>query len=439
MNVSSSVDKRMFESLMTSQALSPEALRSHAEQQLQNTLAHAARTAPFFRQRLSDFADNASAFDLERFRNIPLLTRDDLKDDLRDIASQDMPKGHGEHSFGGTSGTSGMPILVKRTRLVGLMQTALQNRFFANMKLDRSHKMVLIKGDTMGDYPDGETTDAPWLPKYISNSPYAPVISLRQPVDLIRQLEFLNRQGRCYLTTQPSNLAGLAVQLQQNRENFPDIDVAGILTIGELVQPYHRKLAKEQFFCPIMDQYTAAEAGNIATQCSHGNLHVNVEALHVETLRDDGTVSDPGEEGRIIVTSTINWATMLIRYDIGDRGVLSQKCSCGSALPVLKLTVGRQRNLFKFSDGTSVLGLLSPAQYHDIFPIRQWQLAQTAEEEITIRYTSDHPEDAHDRTRLAAALKDYFNRPQLSIRFDRRDRLELTETGKLQEAVREYS
>ncbi len=184
MNVSSSVDKRMFDSLMTSQALSPEALRSYTEPQLQKTLAHAARTAPFYRQRLSGFTDGNAVFDVERFRDIPLLTRDDIKDELRDIASQDMPQGHGEHSFGGTSGTSGMPILVKRTRLVQLMQTVLQNRFFANLKLDRSNKLVSIKGDTTGDYPDGETTDAPWLPDYISNAPYAPVVALRQPVDL---------------------------------------------------------------------------------------------------------------------------------------------------------------------------------------------------------------------------------------------------------------
>ncbi len=249
---------------------------------------------------------------------------------------------------------------------------------------------------------------------------------------LKKQLEFLNRQGRCYLNTQPSNLAGLALHLQHNKADFPDIDVAGVLTIGELVQPYHQKLAKEQFSCSIMDQYSAAEAGNIATQCSHGNLHVNAEALYVETLREDGTVCEAGEEGRIVLTSTVNWAMMLIRYDIGDRGTLSTGCSCGSALPVLKLTVGRQRNLFKFSDGTSVLGLLSPARYHDIFPVRQWQLAQTADEEITVRYTSDQPDEAHDQPALASKLRAYFNRPQLCIKFDRRQKLELTETGKLQ-------
>ena len=431
--------EQMFDSLMTSQQVSKDELRVYAEQQLSSTLAHAARTAPFYRKRLIGFEDQNVPFDHKRWQQVPILTRNDIKDRLDDIASNDVPPGHGELSFGGTSGTSGLSILTKRSHLVDLMQIALQNRFFANVKISRSFRLIQIKGNEGGNYPEGQMVEEPWLPSYVCNKTPAPVLSLGQPVNLEDQLEFINRQGRCYLNTQPSNFAGLALLMKERATEYPKIDIASVLTLGELVQPYHRELAKDVFNCNIIDQYSATEVGSIASQCAHGNLHVNSETLKVETLRDDDSCCDENEEGRIIITSTINWAMLLIRYDIGDRGSLSTNCSCGSSLPTLKLTVGRERNLFKFSDGTTVLGLVSLAKYHEFFPARQWQLAQTGNEEITLRYTSDQPESAHNFEMLTRNLRRHFNRPQMQLKFERNESMKLSATGKLQEAVREIA
>lgn len=430
------VSEQMFNSLLESETLPEDDLKSYCLEQRLQTLIHAANTAPFYADRLKSFRSGPSKIDPIAWDKIPLLTRPDIQNNLDDIASNNVPKGHGKHLFRGTSGTSGMSILVKSTLLVALMQGALQNRFYSRLKLDGNRKLVLIKGDHKGEYPDGLTSTNPWQVAFIKSDNTAPSVQLRQPVALDKQLDFLNRQGPCYLNTQPSNLNGLALEYLSQPNKYPNIDIAGIICLGELVQPYHKELTKDAFGCEIMDIYSATEVGNIAHPCTAGNLHVNSEALYVETVRDDGTLCDEHETGWIVITSTINWAMMLIRYNIGDQGALSTGCSCGSSLPVLKLTVGRERNLFRFSDGSSVLGLVSLAKYHEFFPAQQWQIAQTGPEELTIRFVSNSSDSDLDFSRISRELKEYFKRP-LTIKFSRQEAMSLTASGKLQEAVRE--
>ncbi|MEP1208229.1 MAG: hypothetical protein ABJM29_08320 [Rhizobiaceae bacterium] len=430
------IGAQLFFSLMESEKLPPGELKSYCQNQLLQTLSHAANTAPFYAERLKAFRSNPGRIDPETWQQIPLLTRADILNNLDDIASSDYPKGHGGHHFTGTSGTSGISILVKYTTLVALTEAALQDRFYARMRFDGGRRLVHIKGNRTGDYPDGQISTQPWAGEYLGAGGEGLSVQLKQPLAMEKQLEFLNRQGPCYLNTQPSNLSGLAQQMLSEPGTYPNIDIAKVISIGELVQPYHRELARSAFDCEITDIYSATEVGSVAHQCAAGNLHVNSEILHVEVLRDDGTACDENETGRIVVTSTINWAMLLIRYDIGDMGALSTGCSCGSSLPVLKLTVGRNRNLFKFSDGTSVLGLVSLAQFHEFFPAQQWQIAQTGPEELTLRFFSNASEENLDYPRLTLALQEHFQRP-LTVLYRRQEALALTASGKRQEAVRE--
>ena len=431
------ISEHLFRTLLASEELSKDELQANCSKQLLNTLIHAATTTSYYSESLSSFADGPPNIDPDRWSEIPILTRTDVKDHLDDIASSAVPSGHGGHTWGGTSGTSGLSILTKSTVLAGLMQTALQHRFFYRLGLDGARKLVSIKGDQTGEYPDGETLPDPWLPQFVSASGSAPSVQLKQPLALEKQLEFLTRQGPCYLNTQPSNLVGLALTKQSDPKKYSKIDVAGVICLGEMVQPYHHELTRRNFGCGIIDIYSAAEVGSIAHQCSAGHLHVNSEILHVETLHEDGSPCDENETGRIVITSTINWAMLLIRYDIGDQGALSYGCECGSPLPVLKMTVGRERNLFKFSDGTSVLGLVSLSKYHEFFPVRQWQIVQTAPEELMVHFVSQNPDRDLDFDKLTKTLQDYFNRP-LRISFSREEKMSLAASGKLQEAFRSY-
>jgi phenylacetate-CoA ligase len=103
----------------------------------------------------------------------------------------------------------------------------------------------------------------------------------------------------------------------------------------------------------MVDMYTCQEAGYLALQCpDHPHYHVQSENVLLEVVDDQGLPCAPGEVGRVLVTSLNNFATPLIRYEIGDYAEVGAACSCGRGLPVLKRIMGRYRNLLTLPDGT---------------------------------------------------------------------------------------
>ena len=75
-----------------------------------------------------------------------------------------------------------------------------------------------------------------------------------------------------------------------------------------------------------------------------------------------GTVS-PGSMGEVVCTSLSNYAMPLIRYKLGDIGVLDdKKCECGITLPLLKSIEGRDDDLLRGMNGQ----VISPRTISDV-------------------------------------------------------------------------
>lgn len=70
--------------------------------------------------------------------------------------------------------------------------------------------------------------------------------------------------------------------------------------------------------------YGLNEIGIVAAKCREGGrYHVHTEHCLVEIVDEDGVACEPGEMGRLLVTSLTNLAMPLIRYDSGDQAVAS--------------------------------------------------------------------------------------------------------------------
>jgi phenylacetate-CoA ligase len=75
----------------------------------------------------------------------------------------------------------------------------------------------------------------------------------------------------------------------------------------------------------------------------------------------------------------------LIRYKIGDRGILSEKaCSCGRGFPLLKKVEGRIRCIFKNKQGDLIDGGAFIRLFYFRENIKQFQVIQESLEQITI-------------------------------------------------------
>ena len=215
------------------------------------------------------------------------------------------------------------------------------------------------------------------------------------------QVEWLRREAPGYVLTYPSLLGELARICLSRGIRLPGLLQARAL--AEIVTPELRRLCREAWGVPVIDMYSAVETGYIALQCpEHEHYHVQSEALLVEVLDERGNPCTPGEMGRVVVTDLHNFATPLIRYDIGDFAEPAAGCSCGRGLPVLARIVGRTRNLLATPDGRRRYAIEGQIKYLDIAPIVQHQLVQTSMHRVEVRIVMREPPTRDQVERLRA-------------------------------------
>jgi phenylacetate-CoA ligase len=152
---------------------------------------------------------------------------------------------------------------------------------------------------------------------------------------------------------------------------------------------------------PLSDVYSAEEVGYVALQCpQHEHYHVQSESLFVEILDERGRACAPGQVGRVVVTDLHNFATPLVRYEIGDYAEVGAPCDCGRGLPVLSRIAGRVRNMLLTADGKRFWPLLGTRKFVGVAPVLQSQIAQRDYDLLEARLVTARPLDASQEARL---------------------------------------
>ena len=91
----------------------------------------------------------------------------------------------------------------------------------------------------------------------------------------------------------------------------------------------------------------STEFKEIAHECAYGRYHINFESVYVETEAEDDQTTP-----RLLVTSLVNKAMPLIRFDIGDYAKLGHDaCACGRESPYLIDIAGREAEFLQLADG----------------------------------------------------------------------------------------
>src|SRR5437867_7666028 len=131
-----------------------------------------------------------------------------------------------------------------------------------------------------------------------------------------------------------------------------------------LLHDWQLTVIEQGFDCSVTNRYGCEEVSLIACECErHQGLHINADSVHVEILRTDETGAltmpvRPGESGSVVVTDLTNRAMPIIRYQVGDVAVLSDRiCSCGRGLPLLERIEGRDADYIVTPAGQLISGI----------------------------------------------------------------------------------
>ena len=398
-------------------------------------LSHVWEQVPFYRDRLEASGWMPGALvSAEQFRRLPRIRRAEVLDAGEAFQALALPEGHGEVSDGSTSGSTGQAVRYWHTDLFGRLQYAFHLRHYLWHRWDftRAVASILVDRDRIASAPQGKTYPnwGPWLAEIYPTGPHH-FLSAR--ADIEQQLDWLEARRPAYLITYPSNLDALLDAARQRGMRLPYL--RGVSTLGELVSGTVREKVRDHFGWPLIDVYSASEIGYLAIQCPrHEHYHVQAENVILEVLDDHGMPCQPGQIGKVVVSTLHNFAAPLIRYEIGDYAEVGEACDCGRHLPVLKRILGRSRNMLKRPDGVTTWPHFGTAALHREAPIRQFQVAQTAVDRIELRLVVEGELSAQTELRLKQILTDNLEYP-FAVDIVYCDGIERSEGGKFEDFI----
>jgi phenylacetate-CoA ligase len=427
--------------LEQTQWLSPDELFFHQGRQLRSLFGHAASTVPFYRQRFAEVGiDPAAAVTRETIARLPVLKRGELQGAGEAINTTALPKSHGKLHNIETSGSTGRTVRMLGTDVTGVFWRACVMREHFWQRRNLAGKLAAIrwarKGVAMA--PDGFRRDN-WGPASGAIYPTGPAVLLNIASSLQEQVDWLLREKPDYLISFPSNLVALAGHCQQRGIAIPNLKQ--LLTVGETVGDTVRRAVRNAWGLPVKDSYSSEEAGYLTIQCpEHEVYHVQSENVLLEVVDDDGRPCGPGEVGRVLITSLHNFATPLIRYELGDYAEVGAPCACGRGLPVITRVVGRQRNRLALPDGSSVFPHLGDHEEYLAITkaIRRFQVIQRSLQELECRFVVVEPLTAQQEAQMSAVMLRNLGH-SFRITFTYHDEIPPSPRGKFEEFISEVS
>lgn len=379
--------KQTLSDLEESQFWPQERMEEYQQNKIKSILIHAYENTGFYKKRFDDADMNPykykGAADL---KNIPVLTKNQIRENVKSMLATNYSKK--ELHSSDTGGTTGVKMTFYRDNACLSTKEATRYRFEKWTGWDIGERIGLV-WTAQQDYVGHWTTKAKIRNELFERQIVLPAAILDDDL-ILKYLKDLLAKSPTMIRAFSSPLYEVARIAQEYKFNFTSLK--GIVTTGEPVYGHQRQLIEKAFSCKVFDSYRSRDAGPIAQECEyHNGLHINAESLFIETIPRNENTSDD-ESGEIVITDLLNYGMPLIRYKMGDLGILSNEiCSCGRCLPLIKKIAGRSADTLYSIDkrpitaGSLVLYLVDEAPGL----LGQVQIIQDKIDHLCIRLTPD--------------------------------------------------
>jgi phenylacetate-CoA ligase len=446
---------RVYQEVCKRERLSEEELREYKENRLRKVLKAAQEGSPYYKRLFERYSFDVEAPHLiERLKELPILTKEEVKAHVEEILSCNIPRKQliPRH----TSGTTGSGMHFYETRET-------EQECWATWWRYRSWHG--INQDTWCAYFGGRSIvplrqQKP--PHWRKNIPGRQL--LFSAYHLSRQtapayVKALKESGATWVHGYPSLLALLAGFILEY--NLDPGQAVRHVTIGaESLLPQQRQVIEQAFGAKVRQHYGQAESVANISECEYGNLHVDEDYSIVEFLPIPLAPFNKGrvigdEQYRIIGTSLINPAFLFLRYDTGDIATLQVEhpalpaamcggltpaqqrrqgevgegmCPCGRLGRLVKEIDGRKEDYVILPNGVAV-GRLDHI-FKDLVNIREAQIYQRQQGQIELRIVKGKSyTDKDEQELLKETCKRVGDDMEITVRYV--DAIERTIAGKL--------
>jgi phenylacetate-CoA ligase len=399
------------------------AFETNSNQRAFERFKHFEQKNPFYQS----FLKSKGIDNIQKWDDIPIIQKKDFQVNIEQIIGVSSLKNLHVHS---TSGSTGTPFYFAK------------NKFCHAMTWAHTDAKLLEYGINIGSSLQARFYGIPLgglkyykerFKDFLGARVRYPVFDLSDE-NLLKILQDFRKKNFEYINGYTSSLVVFAKFLKTRnivlKEICPTLRL--VMPTSEVCDDIDRKNLEKGFGVKVVNEYGAAELDVIAMEDIDGDFVLNEETLFVEVLNDDNIPVKPGEEGKVIITALYNEAMPFIRYEIGDRAVLSEKVNIGRR--VLEKVIGRTNDIVKLPSGKVSPGLtfyyISKKLLEEGGKIKEFVIRQTALDRFVLEYVADSEMSASDKENVNKALELYLE-SGLKVEFIQKQRIERTKAGKL--------
>jgi len=405
--------------------LDPSSLRKAQLKKLRFMIRYAYENVPFYHRKFGQ--SNIKPDDIvsmDDVAKIPITTKSEIQSSpLQDLVSRTVDVQR--CITRSTSGSTGVPLTIAVSNKVVDFEGALWHRTLSENGLGLRDRMSVIS-DPRSFPRNGRFFESFGILKrqYISIFDHAET-----------QLTLMEQFKPHAIKGYPSSLAILADFCKQKTIAFKPRQV---FTTSEVLDRVSRELISSVFEADLTDNYASQEFALLAWEChEHMGYHMNIDGVVMEFVEDREAIA-LGERGEILCTSLSNEVMPLIRYGIGDVGIpIEEQCSCGRALPLMKIVEGRTDDFLVSIDGRMISPtVFFPYPFKDFKGIKQFKVVQERRDKLTIQVVMEEGflqadgalEEAKDN------VKQLFGE-KMKVEFQLLEKITRDQSGKLRKIV----
>ncbi len=305
-------------------------------------------------KELINYANENSVFYSELYKNIdlkkintvediqqlPIVDKEMIRSNIDKVMTVPAKNAVIQH----TGGTTGKSLTIRQTKDDSFQRMAMLDNFkarvgFENLKMRRA----TFNGKHI--IPPKQKKKVFW--RYNASCKQMIYSSFHLTEENMGEyVESLNRFKPLALDGFFSSMCDLASFIERRNLKLSFQPIA-IFPTSETLTESGRDLLERVFMCKVYDQYASSEGAPFATECPKQKMHIELTS---------GVFEKANEDNEILVTSFTSHGTPLIRYQIGDRMIISsdESCSCGLCGPIVKEIQGRRLDYLFATNGAKI-------------------------------------------------------------------------------------
>lgn len=293
-------------------------------------VAFAQQNSPFYTKLYSEIS---TADQIDHITALPIVSKEMLRKEIDLVYT--VPKS--EAVVSKTGGTTGKSLEVLFTRDNFQERFALLDNFRSICGYELGKKTAWFSGKSLLTARDIKNNRF-WKTDLYHKVRYYSTFHIKEDY-LAYYIVDLKKYRPEFLVGFPSNMYEIAKFGIAKGLDFPEGIIKGVFPTAETVTPQSRQAIESFFKTKLFDQYASSEGAPFIFECRNRNLHLELQSGVFEVLDAN---NEPAKTGRLVTTSFTTYGTPLIRYDIGDSLVLSDRsCDCGNNNPLVDEILGR--------------------------------------------------------------------------------------------------